>query len=108
MFLTRGAVAAAVAGAALGTFWGWALPGNYGFFGVFLGIALGYGVGEPVSLATNRKFGPPLQVVAALGVALAYVVRNLVIGDGILPADDLGGYIAVGVGMLTAVNRLRF
>jgi len=107
VYLIRGAAAAAVAGAALGAFWGVALPGNYGFFGIFLGIALGYGIGEPVSLATNRKFGPPLQVVAALGVALAYVVRNLVIGDGILPANDLGGYIAVGVGIIAAVNRLR-
>ncbi len=108
LYLLRGAGAAAVAGAALGALWGWLFPGGFGFFAIFLGIGLGYGVAEPVSLATNRKFGPSLQVVAALGVALAYVVRNLIQVEALLPSGDLSGYLAVGVGIVVAVNRLRF
>ena len=84
-FLLRGIAAAGLAGAALGAFWGWALPGSYGFFGIFLGLGLGYGVAESTSLATNRKSGPILQAIAVLGVVLAYIVRNLVIDAGILP-----------------------
>jgi hypothetical protein len=107
-YLARGVAAAVVAGALLGALWGWLLPGGFGFFAIFLGIGLGYGVAEPVSLATNRKFGPPLQIAAALGVALAYVARNLILVGAILPAGDLSGYITVVVGIVIAVNRLRF
>ena len=108
LYLLRGIAAAAIAGAALGAVWGSLLPGQFGFFAIFLGIGLGYGVAEPVSLATNRKSGTVLQVTAALGVSLAYVVRNLILDHTILVSGDLGGYIAVVVGMIVAVNRLRF
>ena len=40
------------------------------------GLAIGYVIGELVSLATNRKAGPPLQAAAVGGVVLAYVVRT--------------------------------
>jgi hypothetical protein len=108
LYLLRGIAAAAVAGAVLGAVWGWLLPGGFGLFAIFLGIGLGYGVGEPVSLATNRKFGTPLQIAAAFGVTLAYVVRNLIVVEAILPAGDVSGYITVVVGIVVAVNRLRF
>lgn len=108
LFLLRGTAAAAVAGAALGALWGVLLPGGFaGFFIIFIGLGLGYGVAESVSLATNRKAGPPLQVVAALGVVLAYVMRNLVQGEALLPTGDLLGYVAALVGIVFAVNRLR-
>lgn len=108
LYLLRGAAAAVVAGGALGGLWALLLPGSYGFFTIFLGIGLGYGIAEAVSLATNRKFGPTLQTAAAVGVVLAYVARNLLIDEAILPADDLVGYIAVVAGIAVAVNRLRF
>jgi len=108
LFLLRGAAAAAVAGAALGALWGVLLPGGFaGFFIIFIGLGLGYGVAESVSLATNRKAGPPLQVAAALGVVLAYVMRNVVLGEALLPTGDLLGYVAALVGIVFAVNRLR-
>lgn len=106
--LIRGTAAAAVAGAVVGTAWGLILPGAWGFFAIFIGIGVGWAVSEPISLATNRKAGTVLQVMAALGVVLAYVVRNLVNSDGVFLQDDLSGYLAVVAGILTAVNRLRW
>jgi len=108
LFLLRGAGAALAAGAALGLAWGLLLPGGYGFFGLFIGAGVGYGVGETVSLATNRKSGPVLQVTAALGVLLAYIIRNLLSVETVLPAGDLYGYITVAVGMIVATGRVRF
>jgi hypothetical protein len=107
LFGLRAAAAAAVAGAGLGAIWG-ALFYDFGlFFMIFAGLGLGYGVAEPVSWATNRKSGTTLQVIAAGGVILAYFVRNIVAGEALLPANDLGGWVTLVIGAVVAVNRLR-
>jgi hypothetical protein len=100
--------ASAAAGAALGAAWGLLLPQGFGFFMIFLGIGLGYVVAEAVGWATNRRSGTPLQVIAALGVVLAYFVRNMVAGDGIVPTNDFGGLLALLAGVVMAINRLRY
>jgi hypothetical protein len=100
--------AALAAGVVLGLTWGLLLPGDYGFFGLFIGAGVGYGVGETVSLATNRKSGPSLQIAAAGGVLLAYAIRNLVSEEVVIPSGDLFGYIATAVGVIVATGRLRF
>ncbi|GAG28803.1 unnamed protein product, partial [marine sediment metagenome] len=93
----------------LGAVWGVLLPGRLFFFAILLvGAAIGYLIAEAIGAATNRKSGTPLQVVAAGGVIAAYLVRNLVAGDELLPADDLFGYIAVIVAGAVAINRLRY
>lgn len=104
----RGLGAALVVGALLGLLWRYLFPFGFGFFfGFFVALGLGYAVAESVSLATNRKRGPPLQVVAAAGVLVAYLVRNLLSGEGIIPANDLFGYIVVGLGVAVAIGQLR-
>jgi hypothetical protein len=108
LYLLRGIGAAIAAGAALGSFWGLALPGDYGFFTVILGAGVGYGVGESVSLATNRKLAPMLQVTAAFGVLLAFVIRNIFWTSAVLVVDDLFGFIALVIGIIVAMGRLRF
>jgi hypothetical protein len=106
--LLRGAGAALAAGAGLGAAWGILLPGRIGFFGLLLAALLGYLIAEAVGAATNRKSGTPLQIVAAGGAIVAYLIRNLVTGNALLPTDDLFGYIAVIVAGAVAINRLRF
>ena len=69
---------------------------------------LGYAIAEAVSAVTNRKAGTALQVVAAAGALAAYLARNVVIGDGLLPTDDLFAYIAVIVAGAVAISRLRY
>ena len=108
VYLLRGAAAALGTGAALGAVWGALLPGRIGLLGLFLAAFLGYAIAEAVSAVTNRKAGTALQVVAAAGALAAYLVRNLVIGDGLLPTDDLFGYIAVIVAGAVAISRLRY
>ena len=106
--LLRGAAAALGTGATLGAVWGALLPGRIGLLGLFLAAFLGYAIAEAVSVVTNRKAGTALQVVAAAGALAAYLVRNLVIGAGLLPTDDLFGYIAVIVAGAVAISRLRY
>jgi len=108
IYLLRGGGAGLSAGALLGAVWGALLPGGIGFLGLFLAAGIGYAIAEAVSWATDRKAGPPLQLVAAIGALVAYLVRNLVIGDGLLPTDDLFGYIAVIVAGAVAISRLRY
>jgi len=108
LFILRGLSAALAAGVAAGLLWGALIPGFFGFFIIFIGIGIGYAVAEPVSWAANRKAGTALQVVAAAGVFLAYVVRSLVAFDTVFPSGDLFGYVAVIVAAIVAVNRLRY
>ncbi len=108
LWLARGALAAFVSGAGVGLLWGFLLPAGLGFFTIFLGLGVGYAISEAVSWATNKKAGTYLQIEAALGVVLAYVVRNLIAETAIVPTNDLSGYIAVVVGIIMAANRLRF
>ena len=108
IYLLRGIGAAVAAGGALGLAWALILPGQYGLLGILIGAGLGYGIGESVSLATNRKLAPALQVTAICGVGLAYLVRNLIWADAVLVVDDLYGFIVVATAMVVAVGRLRF
>jgi F0F1-type ATP synthase membrane subunit c/vacuolar-type H+-ATPase subunit K len=88
------------------------LRSNVGaFVGLFVGLGLGYAVGESVSWAANRKRGATLQGIAVVGVLLAYAVRNLVKnlveGGARFPANDIFGYVVIGVAAFTAIGRLR-
>lgn len=103
-------------GAAAGFVWFLfnALTFSLGIFAIALfGIAIGYAVGEGVAAATNRRAGPPLQVIAVAGVILAYLVR----GTLLITLDDwtfsyfrvldAAALIAVVAAGWIAVQRLR-
>ena len=82
----------------------------YVFFGVLLGLIIGYVIGEAVSLATNRRAGPPLQVTAVAGVVLAYFIRSgLLLVDGYTAryVFDLSSSVAVVIACFIAAGRLR-
>jgi hypothetical protein len=108
LYLLRGGAAALLAGAGLGAVWGVILPGGIGFLGLLLAAGLGYLIAEAVSLATNRKSGPPLQIAAAGGVVAADLIHNLVAGNQLLPANDVFGYIAAIIAGAVAISRLRY
>jgi hypothetical protein len=108
----RAAGGALAGGIAIGTAWWFFNAITYVFFGVIAGLAIGYAVGELVSLATNRKAGPPLQAIAVGGAILAYVVRTgLLLGVGNWGTRDLradlGGLIVVTLAGFIAAGRLR-
>lgn len=108
LYALRGAAAALAAGATMGALWGALLPGRVGIFGLLFAAGIGYVAAQAVSWAAGQKAGTLLAGIAAAGVVVAYLVRNLVIGDDILPTNDLFGYIAVVVGGAVAIGRLRY
>jgi hypothetical protein len=100
--------AGAAAGVALVAGVAWSLlPRFFGLF-VFLAAAgLGYLMSEAVSRASNRKRGYTLQIIAGLGILLAYFMRNLILQGVPVVIGDIFGYIAVGIAILVAVGPLR-
>ena len=108
----RGLSAAIGAGLVLGVTW-WLFNGLSTFyFGVLAGLAIGYAAGELVSVATNRKAGPPLQAMAVGSVVLAYVIRVgllFAVGDWVVHdlRVDLAGLIALGIAGFISAGRLR-
>lgn len=109
-FLMRGVAAAAATGAAAGGAWFFIAPPHgraSSYVALFLALGIGYAIGEAVSWATNRKRGAQLQGIAACGVVIAYLVRNLLDGAGPIPTNDVFGYITVGLAIVVAIGRLR-
>ncbi len=108
----RAGAAAIAAGAGIGGAWAFFNVISYIFYGVIAGLAIGYAIGELVSLATNRKAGPPLQVIAVSGVVVAYLVRTgLLLGVGSWGLHDLRsdlfGLIVAALAGFIAAGRLR-
>lgn len=108
----RAAAAAIAGGIVIGGMWAFFNDISRAFYGVIAGLAIGYLIGELVSLATNRKAGPPLQAIAVGGVVVAYVVRTgLLLGVGSWGLrdlrSDLFGLIVAGLAGFIAAGRLR-
>jgi hypothetical protein len=102
--------AALVFGVVLGLVWAILLPfgGRFiGFLMFFVAIGLGYLSAEVVERATNHKRGPAIQGAAVVGLVFAYIVRNLLLGAGILALNDIFGYIVVAIACVVAIGRLR-
>ena len=77
------------------------------YLGLLLAAGIGYATGELVSLSVNRKRGKGLATIAALGVAISYLVT--IIAGGV-PLGLLGialDFLALALGIFIAVNRLR-
>ena len=107
------AVGAAIgAGVGIGAAWAFFNLVTYIFYGILAGIGIGYVIGELVSVATNRRSGPPLQAAAIGGVVLAYVIRVgvlLVATDWTITdvrRDGFGLIVTVLAGFIAA-GRLR-
>jgi hypothetical protein len=113
----RGVVASLVIGTAAGLGWWffYSLTFALGWISLIaVGLGLGYVVGEGVAFATNRRAGPPLQIIAVCGVILAYLVRMTLL----ITVDDQGladlrgpietfGLLALVVACWFAAQRLR-
>ena len=109
-FLLRGVGAALLAGVAVGAAWGYISGGRgfFGFFILFIGLGIGWAIAEAVSLATNRKRSSTLAAAAVAGVGVAFLVRNAVLGIGLLPQGEIWGYAAAVIAAAFASSRLRF
>lgn len=111
LYLAQGLGAALAAGALLGVIWGVILPptrfGGLGFLGLALAFLLGYLIAQAVSWAANRRSGWPLQTAAVVGVAIAYLARNLVGEQALLVTNDTAGYISAVLAAVVAYVSVR-
>lgn len=113
----RAVAASLVAGSVVGVAWWffYSLTFVLGWISLIaVGLGLGYLVGEAVAMATNRRAGPPLQIIAVSGVLVAYVVRMALLlaidGQGLSdlrgPVETFG-LLAVAIACWFAAQRLR-
>lgn len=110
VYYVRAAAAALVAGALVGVLWGLVLPPRGGFvtiFSLFAGAFVGWVIGEAIGRAANRKRGMGLAGLAVAGVVVAYLIRNLVAGADVLPANDAGGWVLAIFAAVMAAYSLR-
>jgi hypothetical protein len=99
--------AGAAAGLALagGFLWGFIRTFLFsGYFNFLIAAALGYGIGEGISLAVNRKSGTGLAVIGGIALAAAYLISLFTFGGRPFGLFDI---IAVIVGIFVTVTRLR-
>ena len=78
------------------------------YLGLILAGAVGYAVGEVVSLSVNRKRGLWLAVFGGAAVVISFLVNIFTFGGypsgGLWIAIDI---VAIGIGVYVAVSRLR-
>ncbi|OGO00759.1 MAG: hypothetical protein A2Y59_00495 [Chloroflexi bacterium RBG_13_52_14] len=108
IFYIRAIVAGLLSAAVLGFIWPY-IPVS-GFLLFFIALAVGYVIGEAISLSVNRKRGPGLQVIAGVSVAVCYVIRSLIettSGNFLHTFLNPYGLIAAALGIVIAVGLLR-
>jgi hypothetical protein len=104
-YYLRGAGAALGLSIVAGLLWGLSRFVPFvGFFNFIIGGLVGYGIGEGISLATNRKAGPILAVIGGAAVVLAYCIGTFGFFSWFFSPFDI---IAIIVGIVAAVARLR-
>ena len=74
------------------------------FFNIFIGAAVGYACAEIISLATNRKRGLGLTIIASGAVVLSYLVGLIVPWGFLFSYYDILG---IAAGIFVAVTRIR-
>ena len=81
----------------------------YYYLGLILAGAVGYAIGEVVSLSVNRKRGRWLAAIGGIAVVISYLVSIFTFGRP--PFGPLGIIIAlvsIGLGIYMAVNRTLY
>ena len=108
IFYIRAIAAGLFSAAVLGFIWPY-IPVS-GFLLFFIALAVGYVIGEAISLSVNRKRGPGLQVIAGVSVAVCYVIRSLIeamSGNFLNIFLNPYGLIAAALGIVIGVGLLR-
>jgi hypothetical protein len=90
---------------AVGVTWGFIRSIMFSnFFNFLIGAAVGYGIGEGISLAVNRKSGLGLIITGAIAVVASYVISSFTFGIHHFNPFDI---IAVIIGIFVTISRLR-
>ena len=111
VFFARGFAAAMAAGAVVG--WAWSfISASVGFglfIGIFLGMGIGWAISESVSVATNRKRGLELQICVIAGVALAFLIQELLVDvPGVFESEvRTTQFIIAGIAAFFGASRIK-
>jgi hypothetical protein len=90
---------------ACGILWGFLRSIMFsGYFNFLIAAALGYGIGEGISLSVNRKSGTGLSIIGGLALVIAYIISAFTFGGSSFNLFDI---VAVIVGIFVTVTRLR-
>ena len=73
------------------------------FLPSLVAIGIGYGAGELISLAVNRKRGKGLAWIAGGSVVVAFLISSQILSYGI----NIWALLFVAMGVYTAVQRVR-
>jgi hypothetical protein len=105
-YYLRAAFAAVGIALACGILWSflYSLIPYFFFFNIFLGAVVGYACAEIIGLATNRKRGIGLTIVASGAVVLSYLVGLIVPWGFIFSYYDILG---IAAGIFVAATRIR-
>ena len=102
--MVRAGLAAGVGGIVMGLLWALTLlPFTRGFFGLIVGVGLGYAFTRLLEFATGGKRGPGMITFAVGGIVLAWAVLVVLGGT----AFALWGLVAAGIGVWFAYQNLR-
>ena len=96
-----GGLTAIAAGLVWGVLWGLPIP----FLAWFLALGVGYVVGEAISVASNRKRGTGLSVIAGVSMALAVAAAGFF--PSASPISIIFWLVMVGGAYYMAINRVR-
>jgi hypothetical protein len=97
-------------GVAIATGFLWALmvkATTFLFFSLLISAAIGYAIGEMISLVTNRKRGVGLQVVGCISVITCFVVFYLVVQYLFISIFSLFMIIGLAIAIAVVIARLR-
>jgi hypothetical protein len=98
-------------GMAIVTGLAWGIIGHFlpfYFLNLLLAAAIGYAIGEVVSLSVKRKRGLWLAVIGGLAVAISYVVNIFSFGSITFSQSTIVfDLVGLGLGIYMAVTRLR-
>jgi hypothetical protein len=105
LYYLRAAGAALGLALAGGFLWGFIRTFLFsGYFNFLIAAALGYGIGEGISLAVNRKSGTGLAIIGGFALIAAYLISIFTFGGR---AFNLFDIVAVVLGIFVTVTRLR-
>ena len=105
VYYLRGAGAALVLAVATGLAWGFIRSLLFsGFFNFLIGAGVGFAIGEGITLATNRKAGIGLSVIAGVAVVISYLISAFTFWGRPVFSFDI---ISVIIGIFVSVSRLR-
>ena len=77
------------------------------FLRLFIAAGIGYGIGEVISLAVNRKHSTGLAIIGGASAALSFVIANVIFTSWFNLSSILISLFVLAIAVFIAITRLR-